>query len=185
MRIMGFDIWVDADSVPQDFRQIVLKAASRLKAACFFVADRSLPDVKRFIADDTYSLRQAARAAGETDELSVRAIRSAVSMVVVESGADSADDYIVSNARPGSLCITHDIPLAARLLEKGCTVLDDRGGEYTAADIRSRLSDRLVNRELRSWGVFEQQQGRMGMQVRKAFADNLDRIITRLGKSEA
>ena len=182
---MGFDIWVDADSVPQNLRQIVLKAAARLDAACFFVADRILPDVRQYIADDTHRLRQIVREAGQTDEQSVKAIKSAVSMVVVESGADSADDYIVSNARPGSLCITHDIPLAARLLEKGCTVLDDRGGEYTADDIRTRLSDRLVNRELRSWGVFDQQQGKMGMQVRKAFADNLDRVITRLVRSEA
>ena len=103
-------------------------------------------------------------------------------MIVVSSGENSADDYIADTAETGSLCITHDIPLASRLLEKGCTVIDDRGSEYTPDDIKVRLGDRLVNQELRSWGVFSEQQARMGQGVQKAFADNLDRTITRMMK---
>ena len=179
---MNFDIWVDADSVPVKLRQMILKAASRISARCFFVADRELPDVKTYIADDTFALREKARQAGQTDAAELRSIRSAISMVVVSSGENSADDYIVSQVSEASLCITHDIPLAARLLEKGCTVIDDRGSEYTAADIKARLGDRLVNQELRSWGVFSEQQTRMGQGVQKAFADRLDRTITRMMK---
>ena len=177
-----FNIWVDADSVPAKLRQMILKAASRTSAPCFFVADRELPDVKTYIADDTFSLREQARQNGQTDALELRRIKSSVSMVVVPSGENSADDYIVDQASAASLCITHDIPLASRLLEKGCTVIDDRGSEYTAADIWARLGDRLVNQELRSWGVFSEQQSRMGQGVQKAFADNLDRTITRMMK---
>ena len=179
---MNFDIWVDADSVPRNLRQMILKASSRIRARCFFVADRELPDVKAYIADDTFSLREQARQNGQTDSLELRKIKSSVSMVVVPSGENSADDYMVDRASAESLCITHDIPLASRLLEKGCTVIDDRGAEYTASDIRARLGDRLVNQELRSWGVFSEQQGRMGQNVQKAFADNLDRTITRMMK---
>ena len=179
---MNFDIWVDVDSVPRNLRQMILKAASRISARCFFVADRELPDVKTYIADDTFALREKARQAGQTDTAELRSIRSSISMVVVSSGENSADDYMVSEASGSSLCITHDIPLAARLLEKGCTVIDDRGGEYTAADIKARLGDRLVNQELRSWGVFSEQQTRMGQGVQKAFADRLDRTITRMMK---
>ena len=177
-----FNIWVDADSVPVKLRQMILKAASRTSAPCFFVADRELPDVKSFIAEDTFALREKARQAGQPDASEIRRIKSRISMVVVASGENSADDYIVEQASESSLCITHDIPLASRLLEKGCTVIDDRGSEYTAADIRARLGDRLVNQELRSWGVFSEQQARMGQGVQKAFADNLDRTITRMMK---
>ena len=177
---MVFDIWVDADSVPKNLRQMILKAASRIGARCFFVADRELADVKAYIADDTFSLRQKAREGGKKDNAEVRKIRSSISMVVVPSSENSADDYIVDTAEKGSLCITHDIPLASRLLEKGCTVIDDRGSEYTASDIKVRLGDRLVNQELRSWGVFSEQQGKMGQAVQKAFADSLDRTITRM-----
>ena len=177
-----FNIWVDADSVPVKLRQMILKAASRTSAPCFFVADRELPDVKSFIAEDTFALREKARQAGQPDASEIRRIKSRISMVVVPSGENSADDYIVNQASESSLCITHDIPLASRLLEKGCTVIDDRGSEFTASDIRARLGDRLVNQELRSWGVFSEQQARMGQGVQKAFADNLDRTITRMMK---
>ena len=177
---VNFDIWVDADSVPAKLRQMILKAASRTSAPCFFVADRELPDVKAYIAEDTFALREKARQAGQPDASEIRRIKSQISMVVVPSGENSADDYIVDQASESSLCITHDIPLASRLLEKGCIVIDDRGSEYTDADIRARLGDRLVNQELRSWGVFSEQQARMGQGVQKAFADNLDRTITRI-----
>lgn len=179
---MNFDIWVDADSVPRNLRQMILKAASRIGARCFFVADRELPDVKAYIAENTFALREKARQSGQTDASEIRSICSAISMAVVSPGENSADDYMVSQCPEASLCITHDIPLAARLLEKGCTVIDDRGREYTAADIRARLGDRLVNQELRSWGVFSEQQSRMGQGVQKAFADSLDRTITRMMK---
>ncbi len=181
---MGFDIWVDADSVPKNLRQIILRACARLGCACFFVADRELPDVKQFIADDTFRLRQKAREKGLSDEAAVKAVRSRVSMVVVPSGADSADDRIVEQAQAPALCITHDIPLAARLLEKGCTVIDDRGMEYKNENIKALLGDREVNRELRSWGVFALQQGRMDSRNTKAFADCLDRTIARMGGND-
>ncbi len=180
---MKFCIWVDADSVPVNLRQIILKASSRLKVPCAFVADRDLPDVRRHMADETFALRQQARAAGMTDADEIKAVRTMVSMHVVRTGANSADDYIVENASDTSLCITHDIPLASRLLEKGCTVIDDRGGEYTEADIKVRLGDRLVNSEMRSWGVFAEQQRKLGAADVKAFADNLDRVLTRLSRT--
>ncbi len=179
---MEFDIWVDADSVPVNLRQIILKASSRLDIRCQFVADRELPDVKRHMADETFSLRQRARESGMSDEARLKAIRTKVSMVVVSTGSNSADDYIVENAGTTSLCITHDIPLAARLLDKGCTVIDDRGREYSDSDIKVRLGDRLVNQELRSWGVFAEQQKKMGGADVKAFADNFDRTLTRLAR---
>ena len=179
---MVFEIWVDADSVPKGLRTIILRAASRLSLACTFVADRQLPDVVQYIADDTFALRQKAREQGIADADEIHAVKSRIRMAVVPSGQDSADDRLVEDAPAGSLCITHDIPLASRLLEKGCTVIDDRGSEYTAADIRARLGDRLVNQELRSWGVFSEQQAKMGQGVQKAFADNLDRTITRMMK---
>ena len=181
---MLFEIWVDADSVQKGLRTIILKASTRLGLPCTFVADRSLADVVRYIADDTFSLRQKAREEGLSDPDMIKAIKSKIRMVVVESASDSADDYVVQNAPKRSLCITHDIPLAARLLEKGCYVIDDRGSEYTSDDIRARLGDRLVNKELRSWGVFTDQQGRMDASNQKSFADNFDRMLTRLSRMQ-
>ena len=75
---VNFSIWVDADSVPAKLRQMILKAASRTSASCFFVADRELPDVKAYIAEDTFALREKARQSGQTDALEIRRIRSAI-----------------------------------------------------------------------------------------------------------
>ena len=43
-----------------------------------------------------------------------------VRLVVVESGMDAADDYLVEQAEPGDLAICSDVPLADRLIETGC-----------------------------------------------------------------
>ncbi len=177
---MSIEIWVDADSVPTNLRQIILRAAARLCCKCCFVADRELSDVRQFIAENTYSLRQKAREEGETDPEVIRSVRSKIRMDVVSTGENSADDFIVENAPESSLCITHDIPLAARLLEKGCTVIDDRGGKYTKDDIKAKLSDRLVNQELRSWGVYAEQQGKIDSSRQKKFANMLDTTIAHM-----
>lgn len=177
-------IWVDADSVPTNLRQIILRAASRTDATCRFVADRDLKDVRQFIADDTFMRRQKAKEEGMTDETEIKTIKSKISIIVVQSGENSADDYIVQNAENSQLCITHDIPLASRLLDKGCIVIDDRGRQYTDSDIRAKLSDRLVNQELRSWGVFSEQQKKIDASKQKDFADMLDRTLIHMMKEE-
>ncbi|MGX8681233.1 MAG: DUF188 domain-containing protein, partial [Spirochaetales bacterium] len=107
---MSVYIWVDADSVPTNLRQIILRAASRTDATCRFVADRDLKDVRQFIADDTFQRRQKAKEEGMTDETEIKAIKSKISITVVQSGENSADDFIVHNAEKAQLCITHDIP---------------------------------------------------------------------------
>lgn len=170
---MKFDIWVDSDSLPLNLRTIVLKAAVRINTAAYFVADRSLKDVQSFIAEDTHRVRVTT---GNSTE------KSLIKMIVVKSGQNSADDYIVENAPVSSLCITHDIPLAERLLTKGCFVIDDRGGEYTFDNIKTKLADREVNAELRSWGVFADLQKKQKPSDVKAFADKFDTVINRLVK---
>lgn len=170
---VNFEIWVDADSIPKALRPIILRACVRTGAKAVFAADRSLADVVQFIADDTAQKRAASGLEGEDR----RKIKSKISMCVVKTGENSADDFIVENASKEALCITHDIPLASRLLEKGCVVIDDRGRDYSKDNIRQLLSDRAVNNELRNWGVFAEQQKKMTGADTKAFADNLDRKI--------
>lgn len=191
---MDFVMFIDADSVPQNLRSIILRAAVRTGAAAFFVSDRILKDVEEFISEDTHNKRVQAKSEAEgmysDDELKtvLKRVKSRISSVVVPVGANSADDYIAEKAAlrvrsdPGAavLCITHDIPLASRLLEAGCTVIDDRGGEYTEDTIKTRLMARSVNAELRSWGVFADVQKKRKQSDVKAFSDMLDKVITRI-----
>ena len=168
-----FNIYVDADSIPKALRPIILKAANRSGGLCVFVADRSLPDIASFINTDTHEKRVSS---GD------KTVKSNVRMIVVKTGENSADNTLVEMAEEGSLCITHDIPLASRLLEKGCVVVDDRGSEYKKDNIKSLLMGREVNNTLREAGIFsEQQKSRTSNNV-KDFADNLDRVLTRMLK---
>ena len=169
--------WIDSDSVPKTLRPIILKAAVRLNTAAVFVADRELKDIKQFIADDTFRVRQAN---GD------KTLKSKISMVVVAQGTNSADDYIVEKAGEGDLCITHDIPLAGRLLEKKCTVIDDRGGTYNSDNINALLKNREVNSTLREYSVFAEQQSKSTTSASvKAFADNFDKTISALIKVQS
>src|SRR5438132_298726 len=55
--------------------------------------------------------------------------------LVVRPGFGAADDWIAEQAGPGDVIITADIPLAARCLAKGASVLDSKGHPFTESDI--------------------------------------------------
>lgn len=173
---MLFTVFVDADSVKKDLRTIILNASVRLKCPVVFVADRMLKDVRLFIERDTSRLRT------EMNDRQNRSIKSAVQMIVVETGMNSADEKIISLARKNDLCITHDIILAGKLVLKGCFVIDDRGNEFNSDNIKSRIMDRNVNEQLREMGVFDNQSNKTGMRALHDFASTFDRITSYLSK---
>ncbi len=168
-----FNIFVDSDSIKKTHRTVILNASVRLGCCTFFVADRVLSDVRLFIEIDTHKLRL---------KYGIKDIKSKIKMIVVESGDNSADDYIVFNSNKNDLCITHDIPLAKRLLDKGCFVIDDRGNEYTNESINSLLMDRNVNNQLREMGVFTDLTKKQNLKTIHSFSSQLDKITYKLKK---
>ncbi len=179
---MNLTLWIDADSIPKTLRSIILKAAVRINAQAYFVSDRKLSDVQLFIEEDTHKIRSEKKTQGITDKAQLKAYISSIHQIVVPTGKDSADNYIVDNSVLPALCITHDIPLASRMLEKGAFAIDDRGESYTQENINARLGNRRINQQLREYGIFEEQQGKMKESSIKAFADNLDRTLTSIIK---
>jgi len=91
-----------------------------------------------------------------------------------------ADDHIAEQAQPGDLAVTADIPLAARLVEKGVRVIDPRGAEYTSENIGERLSVRDFMDQLRSTGVETGGPAAYGQKEKQAFASALDRALAKL-----
>ena len=75
--------------------------------------------------------------------------------------------------------VTADIPLAARLVEKGVTAIDPRGGVYDEATIGERLSIRDFMDGLRSSGVETGGPAAFGPKDVQAFANGLDRLLTK------
>lgn len=151
-------IWVDADAAPRDVKDIVARAAARLEVPAALVANQ---------------------------RLYTPANNPLVTSVRVEGGPDVADDHIADQAEPGDLAITADIPLAARLVEKGVCTIDPRGTEYTRENIGERLSVRDFMDQLRSTGVETGGPSAYGQKDKKAFAGSFDRVLTRLVREAA
>jgi uncharacterized protein YaiI (UPF0178 family) len=104
---------------------------------------------------------------------------SLINFILVRQGADSADNEIVKKVEPGDLVITADIPLAARVLEKGGMVLNPRGEVYTEENIQERLSTRDFLENLRSSGIETGGPAALSERNKQGFSNRLDQILTR------
>jgi uncharacterized protein len=145
-------LWIDADAAPRDVKEIVYRTARRLRIETVLVANQPL--------------------ATPLDHPFVTAVR-------VQGGPDVADLHIADKAEPGDVAVTADIPLAARLVEKGVTVLDPRGQEHTEENVGERLAVRDFMDDLRGAGVQTFGPRPYGPKDRQAFAAALDRVLTR------
>ena len=99
------------------------------------------------------------------------------------AGPDEADAWIIAQVKPGDLVVTADIPLAAQALAKGAMVLDHRGKEFVEANIRERLALRDFSANLRESGVQTAGPAAFGPKDREAFANGLNRCLTRMQKN--
>ncbi len=149
-------IWVDADAAPRDVKDIVARAAKRLKIPAVLVANQ---------------------------RLSAPANNPHVSTVWVQGGPDVADQHIADHAMEGDVAITADIPLAATLVEQGVLVLDPRGERFSEENVRERLSIRDFMEGLRGAGVETGGPKPYGQREKQAFAAGLDRLLTALARS--
>jgi hypothetical protein len=73
-----------------------------------------------------------------------------VEVVIVPEGPDAADRWIAGRIGPGDVCVTADIPLAARCIEAGAAALRPDGDVFTAANIGQRLAMRDLMADLRA-----------------------------------
>ena len=142
-------IWVDADALPGEIKDIILRAASRVQLPTIFVANKNV-DV---------------------------GIGRWVSFVRVSKGADVADFYIVEQSTAKDLCVTADIPLAAALVAKGLTVIDPRGDLYSEATVAERLSIRDFMAGLRDAGVQTGGPPPFSAKAKQQFAARFDTLL--------
>lgn len=142
-------IWIDADACPKVIKDILYRAAERVKCHLILVANQHLT-----IPKSPY----------------IKSIR-------VEAGFDVADNYIVQQASAGDLVITSDIPLAAAVLAKGAAALNPRGEVYDQNTIKQKLTMRDFMDELRGSGVMTGGPPPLSHTERREFANALDRFL--------
>jgi len=145
-------IWVDADSCPGVIKDILFRAAERTQVALVLVANRMLR-----VPPSPW----------------IRAIQ-------VPAGFDVADQRIADEANVGDLVVTSDIPLAAKVVAKQAHVIDFRGELLDANNIEERLTLRNFMDGLRASGVDTGGPAALSAADSKAFANRLDRLLTKL-----
>lgn len=144
-------ILVDADALPREIEDVLVRASERVSCPLVFVSNRS-----RW-----------------------RASSPLVSSVVVAGNFDAADDRIVALAEHGDLVVTADIPLADRVLARGASAMDQRGGTFTAENVKEKLATRALLEDLRAGGEVGGGPAPFGRKDVQAFANALDRWLTR------
>ncbi|MCM2360907.1 MULTISPECIES: YaiI/YqxD family protein [unclassified Pseudomonas] len=145
-------VWIDADACPRAAKDQVVKFALKRQFEVVLVAGQS----------------------------QIKPSFACVKLIVVPSGPDAADDYLVEHAVPGELVICSDVPLADRLVKKGVTALDPRGKEFSPANMSERLAVRNLFTDLREQGQMGGGPPAHSEKDKQAFANALDRILTKL-----
>ena len=140
------DIYVDGDACP--VREEVYRVADRLGLKVFVVSNGSRPILPPG--------------------------RANVNMVVVSEGADAADDWIAARITHADICVTSDIPLAARCLARAARAIAPTGKHWTTDNIGNALAGRDVARHLREMGLAGGGPAPFGKADRSRFLGALD-----------
>ncbi|VAW95979.1 Protein YaiI [hydrothermal vent metagenome] len=145
-------IWVDADACPKVVKEILYRAAERVKCPLILVANQPLSTPRSAF---------------------IKTIR-------VSPGFDVADNYIVQNVHKGDLVITGDIPLAAEILDVGGEALNPRGEIYNRETIKQKLTMRDFMDEMRGTGIMSGGPPPLNQTDRREFANALDRFLEKV-----
>jgi uncharacterized protein YaiI (UPF0178 family) len=143
------EIYVDADACP--VREEVFRVAGRLGVNVIVVSNGSRP------------IRPPGLAF--------------VRMVTVSEGPDVADDYIAERIAAGDVCVTSDIPLASRCLERGAKALSSNGKIWSSDNIGSALAGRAVSSHMREMGMMTGGPAPLSRADRSKFLSALDTML--------
>lgn len=146
---MTIKIYVDADACP--VKEEVYKVASRYGLHSFVIAN-------------SYMQIPAS---------------PLITRIIVDAGADVADDWIVAHVVAGDIVVTSDIPLAARVLAKEAHALAPYGRPFTPDSIGMALAQRSLMEHIRSTGETTGGPPPFSPANRSRFLQMLDQTIVR------
>jgi len=117
-------LYIDGDALPNILKPILLRAIEKLSIDTYVVSNK---------------------------KVSIGNLKS-INYIIVEAGADEADNHIVEMLAEGDLVITADIPLADRTIDKNAHAIDHRGETYTKDNIKQHLAMRDLMTSIREMG---------------------------------
>jgi uncharacterized protein len=112
-------VWIDSDSCPAAVRDMAARRISELALSgrdlrAVFVSNRTLP--------------------GKESE--------GITHIVVPSGKDRADDYILASARIGDMVLTKDFLLAEKTVEREILTMNFDGNVFERKWLKKRIEER-------------------------------------------
>lgn len=150
MKVKISQIWIDADACPKAVKEITFKASFRLNLPLTLVAN-----AYQVIPHNEF-----------------------IKLIIVDKGADVADQYIIDHVLKGELVITADIPLAAKVVERGALALNPRGEIYTEENVGEILSMRDFMKDLRDSGLVTGGPSAYNQKDSQEFANSLNKILS-------
>jgi uncharacterized protein len=142
-------VYIDADACP--VREETFRVATRLNLAVFVVSNGSRP----------------IRPPGLPN----------VTMIIVDANQDAADDWIAERITAADVCVTSDIPLAARCLAKSARAVAHNGRHWTQDNIGNALAGREVARHMREVGTTTGGPAALSRADRSRFLSALDAAV--------
>lgn len=146
-----FKLYVDGDAFPNILKPILVKQIERLNIQTVVVANKKV------------SLGKS----------------SLVEYMIVEAGADEADNQIVAMLEEGDLVITADIPLADRTISRNAHAIDHRGELYSVDNIKQYLAMRNLMEKIRESGEITKGPKPFGAKDAEMFANQLNAFLSK------
>ena len=106
-----------------------------------------------------------------------------IERIAVPTGPDAADDWIAERASCGDIVVTADIPLAARCVKAGASVIAPNGRVFDEASIGMALATRNLMEDLRSAGEQTRGPRAFSPRDRSAFLSALETGVQRLKRA--
>ncbi len=148
-------LFIDGDAFPNLLKPIIFRSIEKLNLETFVVSNKSITIGKsKFI-----------------------------SYIIVEQGADEADNHIVELVKEDDLVITADIPLADRVISKNAHAIDHRGELYSVDNIKQYLAMRNLMEKIRESGEMTKGPKPFNQKDAHQFANQLHKFLQTCNKS--
>lgn len=145
-------LYVDGDAFPNLLKPILFRAIEKRALKTIVIANKKIN-----IGQSSY-----------------------ITYMIVEAGADEADNKIVELLEEKDLVITADIPLADRVISKNAHAIDHRGELYTAENIKQYLAMRNLMQEIRDSGEMTKGPAAFSKNDVQSFANQLNKFLQSL-----
>jgi uncharacterized protein YaiI (UPF0178 family) len=142
-------LYIDGDALPNLLKPILLRAINKLNIKTYVVSNKRIT-----IGESKY-----------------------IEYIIVEAGADEADNHIVELLEIDDLVITADIPLADRTITKNSHAIDHRGELYTTENIKHYLAMRNLMQSIRDSGEVTKGPAPFGQKDAQNFANSFNKFL--------